>query len=193
MSILEDDEVCKSLIHKVQESLDSFKDTWFSYREPFATLSHKDMWINNFMVRLEEGKIVENKFVDFQGFTYESPVRDLLFFLFTSVQIDTLKEHLDYLLKFYHEQFIKTLENLKCPIGEFSFGKLMDEIREYCLFDMYHLLFMMVLVVFGKKIQNEDGEVITPHFIPKESIPMEVRERAWWVFKECYNRKWIGN
>lgn len=35
-------------------------------REPFATVNHCDMWVNNTMQKIENGKVVKNKFVDFQ-------------------------------------------------------------------------------------------------------------------------------
>lgn len=77
IEILEEDEECRPFLSKMQKSLQLLKTDLHNFREPFATIVHKDIWMNNFMVKLENGKVVKIKFVDFQNYTYESPVRDL--------------------------------------------------------------------------------------------------------------------
>lgn len=193
--ILSENKTCDALVPFLKKSFTLAEKDRDSFREPFATLSHKDMWINNFMVKLEKGKIVKNKFVDFQGFTYQSPVRDLLFYLFTSVQIHVLKEHLDYLLMFYHDQFIKTLKELHCPIGDFSFDKFMDEIRCFGIYEISHIILMTVVVVFGRKYEPADNEQGFEHppLYTKDDMPLELKERIWWVLQEFGKRNWLSS
>lgn len=192
LEILEESEESKPFINKMKRSIELESED--SYREPFATLSHKDLWVNNFMVKLENGKIVKTNFVDFQGFSYESPVRDMLFFLFTSVQFDVVKEHLDYLIKFYHNQFIETLNELHCPTADFTFEKFLDEISHYGIYEIYHILGMLIHVVFGEKGGDfpEKGSSEPPPFATKETVPEEIKKRACWVFKEFEKRKWLA-
>lgn len=195
MEILSENKACEALVPFMKKSLSLAEKDRDSFREPFATLCHKDMWVNNFMVKLEKGKIVKNKFVDFQGFTYQSPVRDLLFYLFTSVQFHVLKEHLDYLLKFYHEQFIETLKELHCPITDFSFDKFMEEIRHFGIYEISHIILMMIVVVFGRKSEpkdNQDGFEHPPLYT-KDDMPLELKERTWWVLQEFSKRNWLNN
>lgn len=68
--------------------------------EPYNTVVHSDFWSNNIMVTkpIENGP-VKVKILDFQVCQYSSFVRDVTFFMFTSVRDDVLKQHLDYLLK----------------------------------------------------------------------------------------------
>lgn len=196
IEIIEENEDCKHFLSKVMKSVNLWKPNTSNCREPFATLSHSDMWVNNFMVKLENGRVVQNKFVDFQAYNYESPVRDLLFFLFTSVQINVLKENLDYLLRFYHKHFIQTLEVLHCPIKELSFDKYMDEIYYYGLFEIFHITFFLMVVVFGKKgelSKNNQTETEGPPIISKDQVPLEVRKRIWWIVQEFGRRKWLGD
>lgn len=190
IEILEENPACQPLINKMEKSAKLLTDER-TFREPFATLSHKDMWINNFMVKLENGKVIKNKFVDFQAYTYDSPVRDLLFFLFTSVEITILKENLDYFLKFYHDQFIATLIELNCPTLDFSFEKFMDEIHYYGVFEIFHLMFMLVLVVHGKKGEAPSGD--GPPHILLSAIPQKVKETVWWIVQEFEKRDWLGD
>lgn len=189
LAIIEENTDCKTLLPKIKKSIGLRKDDRTSFREPFATLSHKDMWVNNFMVKLENGKVVKNKFVDFQCFTYESPVRDLLFYLFTSVQIDVLKENLDYFLKFYYEHFLKTLEDLHCPTEHFSYENYTDEIEHYGIFEIFHISFMLIVVVLCKKDDLPTNQNGPPTF---SDVPIETKERVWWVVQEFEKRKWLG-
>lgn len=191
LTLLEENLECAALLPKIKKSIDLQKDDRTSFREPFATLSHKDMWVNNFMVKLENGKVVTNKFVDFQGFTYESPVRDLLFYLFTSVKIDVLKENLDYFLKLYHEHFVKTLEDLQCSTKVFSYENYNDEIQHYATYEIFHILFMLIIVVMGKKDGPPKKEDAAP-VISKDNLSTDIKERVWWIVKEFGQRKWLG-
>lgn len=192
LEILEEDEECKSFISKMHEAIELETKQKFTYREPFATLSHKDMWVNNFMVKLDKGdEIVNNKFVDFQVYSYESPVRDLLFFLFTSVQINALKDNIDYFLDFYYKQFAEALNQLHCPTEEFSFEKFMNEISYYGIHELSHILGMLVFVVLGDKAGSVTKPGELPAFPTKDQISQEVRKRACWIFKEFLKRQWL--
>lgn len=191
IGVLEQDEECKQYINEMKKSYELQEKDTLSFREPFATLSHRDMWINNFMVKVEDGKVVKNKFVDFQGYTYQSPVRDLLFFLFSSVQVSVLKEQLDHLLEFYHKQFIETLEEHHCPTEDFTLNKFLDEIKYYGIYEIFHLVFMMILVVFGRKAEPTEGNFEHPPMYTEDDMPQELKERAWWVMKEFGQRQWL--
>lgn len=68
--------------------------------EPYNTVVHSDFWSNNIMVTKPlENDPVKVKILDFQACQYSSFVRDVTFFMLTSLSDDVLKEHLDYLLR----------------------------------------------------------------------------------------------
>lgn len=68
--------------------------------EPYNTAVHSDFWSNNIMVtKPGENGAVKVKILDFQACQYSSFVRDVTFFLLTSVRDDVLREHLDDLLR----------------------------------------------------------------------------------------------
>lgn len=192
LEILEEDEECKRSISKMHKAIEIETTQKFTYREPFATLSHRDMWVNNFMVKFEEEKVVKNKFVDFQVYSYESPVRDLVFFLFTSVQIDVLKNNIDYLLDFYYNIFLETLNQFRCPTKDFSIKNFMDEINFYGIHEISHILGMLVFVVLGEKAESVAKHGELPAFPSKDQIPLDVRKRTCWIFKEFLKRQWLS-
>nr|CAH7767612.1 unnamed protein product [Callosobruchus chinensis] len=119
-----------------------------NFSEPISTLVHKDMWLNNVMLRPTDQDV---KIVDFQGYTYDTPATDLIFFLSGSVNIDVLRKHFDELLRCYYDNFVDTLKKLDCDTALFTYEYLMDEIagcmdREFC-----HCVIFTTLVVFGEK------------------------------------------
>lgn len=192
--ILEENDQCKPFLDLFQKAYDISTKIQLNFREPFATLSHDDMWINNFMVKMENGKVVKNNFVDFQNYTYDSPVKDLLYLLFTSVQTEVLKDHLDELIKLYHQEFIKTLTDLRCPTKDFSYENLIDEIKYFGINEIYHILVFSVFVVFGKKGgEASDNEMGEPKPPTKDDVPEFVKERLCWVFLEFKKRHWLQN
>lgn len=184
--ILRQREFCVPLLPKIEDSVRHMFDLPKTFREPFATIVHRDMWVNNFMLKLEDGKVIRNKLLDFQAYTYSSPVKDLLFFLFTSVQFDVLRENLDNLLTFYHEQFTQTLSDLDCYTIDFSYDKFIEEIKHYGKQEIGHILSMLLFIVHGEKSENGD-----PWFTPIENISLEVKEQAWWILQEFENRMWM--
>lgn len=196
MAILRENPVSAALIPKVEKSSKYDRVCNTKFREPFASISHQDLWVNNFMVKSEGQKIVSNKFVDFQTCTYDSPVRDLMFFLFTSVQFDVLKEQLDYLLEYYHTNFVKTLEDLGCRSTDFSEEKFFEELFYFGEYEIHHILFMYLLIVTAKKggkPPSEDGPPGVPGLPTPEEVPLEIKEKAWWILYEFEKRNWLGN
>lgn len=189
LDILSDHESCVPLLSKLEKSFPFAFLLLKTFREPFATMVHRDMWINNFMVKIDGDKVVKNKFVDFQAYSYDSPVRDLLFFLFTSVQTNVLKEHLDELLKYYHENFIQVLSELGCCTAGFSYDIFLEEIEFHGKFEISHIIYMVLFVVFGnKEIPATGGD---PGLVPKDKIYPDAKERAWWLLQEFESRKWL--
>ncbi|VEN48156.1 unnamed protein product [Callosobruchus maculatus] len=187
--ILEENEKCRHLASKISywgENEDQRKP-----REPFATLMHYDMWVNNTMQKFVDGVPVDNKIVDFQIYTYRSAASDVFFLLFSSVQLEVLKRCLDSLLEYYHEHFIAVLEMLKCDTNQFGFQKFLEEMKLEAEYEFDHALYFSTFVVQGKKITSELSE---QSFDPEKlykGINDTARRRAWYMALECEKRGWL--
>ena len=119
-------------------------------KEPFATMLHNDFWVNNMLFKYDSSENKETpknmKFVDFQIVVYDSPVRDILFFLFTSSEDGLLDKHLDDLIDQYYGEFIKHLDRLDCNIDDFSYDKFKNEFDIYAPREFSHILFILRVV-----------------------------------------------
>lgn len=149
--ILQDQEQLKQFIPKLKELHPMFPGSVGEPNSnPFKTVVHNDMWVNNTMQTSENGKLVKNKFVDFQMYSCGSPAQDVVFFIWSSVQLDVVKKNFDTLLKFYFDQFLENLEELCCDVSFYSFDKFIEEVASIAPHEWAHIC-MMCMVIFGKK------------------------------------------
>ncbi|CAH1113499.1 unnamed protein product [Psylliodes chrysocephalus] len=189
VKLLEESEECRHLTGVLEKSIEYFLLFPEIYREPFSTVVHRDFWVNNIMVNSKN----DVKIVDFQMYTYDSPIVDLFFFLFTSVQTEVLKENLDNLLHFYHENFIQTLVDHKCQTEAFSYEKFLDEISACGKYEFGRVMFMLCLVVRGPKefSLDQDNTSDTPKLNTKH-LTTDDKDRVFWFAQECYRRGWLN-
>lgn len=78
--------------------------------ESFKVLNHGDLWVNNCMMKYENGVPKDMLFIDFQMCYYASPAFDLHYFINTSVQLNVLITKRYTLLRTYYEVLQTTLE-----------------------------------------------------------------------------------
>ncbi|XP_072381947.1 uncharacterized protein [Diabrotica undecimpunctata] len=185
------DESYKKFIPKIQESFKKFSLLCDEFREPFATITHRDLWVNNIMVKQVENTTEEVKIVDFQLYSYDSPAADIFFFLFSSVNFDVLKNHVDDLFKYYQQHFQKTLKDLDCDL-DFSYEKFIEELSLATRWELAHTIFFVCFVINGPKgglpmpkDVNEKPDV------SKIKIPDFVADRIKWILSECDRRNWL--
>ncbi|XP_049838085.1 uncharacterized protein LOC126282472 [Schistocerca gregaria] len=121
-----------------------FAKLWAEVVEPFASLSHNDLWVNNMVFRYEDSeKPTDVKFFDFQTLTYSSPVRDLVFFLYTSLRYDLVRNSVDELTDAYYESFVTWLKKLGCNTEDFTEEKFRKEIDRIAPTEIIHILMIL--------------------------------------------------
>ncbi|CAG9833646.1 unnamed protein product [Diabrotica balteata] len=128
----------------------------------FATVIHHDMWINNTMQVIENGTAIKNKFVDFQMCQIGSPTIDLIFLLFSSVELSCLQNNLDNLIEYYYREFVDIIKQLDLYTDEYSYQKFLEEIKTEGREGMIQAIFMIPTVIFGEKgkaVQHEESSL----------------------------------
>ncbi|XP_028140019.1 uncharacterized protein LOC114334183 [Diabrotica virgifera virgifera] len=159
-------------------------------REPFATVVHEDLWTNNTMQKFENGQPIGNKLVDLQIYEYGSPAADVFFFIFSSIPLEVLKRHLDDLLHFYHESLTSLLKKHKCDL-KFSYDQFLEEMEFVSAYEFGHALLFHIIAVNGKKGGRESSEEIPSEDKFLKYISQPVKEKAWYMVKECVKRGWL--
>lgn len=164
-------------------------------REPWVTVIHMDFWMNNIMVT--GGKDSKTMFLDFQLPNFGTPVADLIFFLFTSVQLDVIREKLDDFIEFYHEQFTKNLRELDVSTDNYSFEGLLKEIAtEVKVGEFGHVLDHSHFIFCEKGKTNFDQsnkDFTKEDLIVQEDIEVNDKHIAKysWIISEVLKRNWI--
>ncbi|CAK9805438.1 hypothetical protein ANTPLA_LOCUS4509 [Anthophora plagiata] len=134
-----------------------FEELWTEVpREPWTSIIHSDFWVNNVMFhRNDNGKIDDVKFVDFQIYLYGSPIRDLIFFLYSSVDIEVTEDQIEDLMDLYYETLINTLKKMGCNTDNFTKEGYKTKMAEDSTREFIHSCFMLkVLTLDVKEIDN---------------------------------------
>lgn len=190
LDILCEKEYFKKYHSKVKKSLLAIYEFPKEFREPFFTLAHRDLWINNILVKYANGKPMHVKFIDFQKYSYDSPAKDLIYFLITSLPLELLKRHFYDFLKYYHQCLIDYLTIFSCNVEPFRYEEFIKEVGISIDEELGHTLFMMLFVAYGKQggADKVNGKVVWDN---KNNVPPEGREKFWWFIQECIDRQWL--
>lgn len=123
--------------------------------EPWSTIIHADFWINNFMFRKEDGKVVDIKFVDFQNYLFMSPLRELTFFLFLNLNFDAMENNFDELIDYYYENFVSGLKKMRCDVESFSRNKFDERFKIDAFKEFPHIPFFLRITNLDPKVDKE--------------------------------------
>ncbi|KAJ8675799.1 hypothetical protein QAD02_011585 [Eretmocerus hayati] len=134
----------------------SKKDLFFNYvaEEPWLSIVHFDFWTNNILFRKDiRGKVDSVKFIDFQNYVYNSPMRDLPYFLCTSTNEDVVEGHLDELLDLYYNTFVEELKRMKCDVELFTRQSFDTQLKIDAALEFFHAI--IAVKFFYAKIDKE--------------------------------------
>jgi len=121
-------------------------DVWtMTPDEPWSTIIHADFWVNNIMFhRDENGRVDDIKFVDFQNYLFLSPLREMVFFLFSST--DVSEDCLEELIDLYHETFLAVLDRMDCNTEQFTREKFDAKLFSDAKLESMHIFFMLKIL-----------------------------------------------
>lgn len=164
------------------------KQTPKTCREPFATLIHFDIGINNILQNVKKDGTVHNVFVDFQVYDYRSPAADVFFFLWTSVDQAVLKQNLDHLLHYYHHNLLVTLKAFNINTSVFEYESFKEEIRLESKFEFGHAIVLKFMFTAMEDLEKfeENGFKFEVNKISPES-----KSIFHFMISECAKRGWL--
>lgn len=159
--------------------------------EPWSSIIHSDFWVNNIMFhRDEEGRVDDIKFVDFQNYLFLNPIREMVFYLFSSTTLEVQKNHIEELINFYHETLINVLERMGCDTRPYSRKEFDAKLQSDAQHEFMHLCFML-------KVLTLDAQETEFNYDKMENIMIEYQgnqaslERLRIVVLYFVKRDWI--
>ncbi|XP_066256373.1 uncharacterized protein [Euwallacea similis] len=162
--------------------------------EPWISVIHLDFWCNNIMVT--GGKHSKNIILDLQVPMVASPAADVIFFLLTSVNFEAIKTRFDQFLKFYYEEFIKNLKQLKVETSTFTFDSFIEEINYAAkTAELAHSLGHVQIILMEKGVSGLDSSKTDYKPEDAEDImkaPNQKQiEKTKWLIQEAEKRNWF--
>lgn len=159
--------------------------------EPWATVTHGDLWVNNILFHKDEqGEIDDVKFVDFQIYMYNSPLRDVVFFICTSLNNDVLIHNHDELLNVYYESFVDTLERMNCNMEPFSRSAFDKELKKQAINEFPFAALVCKFSLFDVRDQeNDEGKLVTNIYDCKAS--QVYKKKLLSILNVYEKKKWL--
>ena len=199
VDLLQEDEFCVRNMKTIRARLEfssgvtKTKNHEEFQKTPFASIVHCDLWSNNIMIKIVDDKAVDVKFVDYQMYEYSSLVRDVVFFLFTSVQLPVVQTNLDGLLVFYFERFGDWLKKLGCDTSIFKFEEFLEEMGSFVKWgEFYHIMLMLKPIYTLDKDAKDVDSLKQDDFMNSGGELAEGRKpRAYFIVKELIRRGWL--
>lgn len=108
------DQIIKNLRAYSKEYIDGFQ----SKKSKFATISHGDLWANNFMFKYNTDNPIDCCLIDFQVIRYVPFTQDVLVSIFINTNKEFRLKHLDELVDYYYEAFCTVLSSIYGIIPE---------------------------------------------------------------------------
>jgi hypothetical protein len=191
LKTLQEDPECVQFLSRAANRLeDSPYDK--PVRDMFGTIAHCDFWVNNVLLKTSPEGLVETKMVDFQNCSYASLAQDLIFFLYSSVELQVLQEHVDELVDFYYTSFLKVLVEFRCDVTAYSLDSLWEEMKIVAHESQFWHLAVMMYPIYTVKGTVKPLEDLTPEDMSKgRQVSDLMKEKLWFVVKEFARREWI--
>lgn len=143
----------KATVLTVYEKIFELVKPSLKYRN---VLSHGDLWSNNFLIKFENDRAIDCKFVDFQCSRYVPPSQDLMSLIYLTTTRDFRAQHMYELLGIYYATLEKLVKlsgfDLKTII---AFQNFMESCEEQKLFAMIQTATYLQLILVDNDVLEE--------------------------------------
>ncbi|KAL0109401.1 hypothetical protein PUN28_014462 [Cardiocondyla obscurior] len=157
--------------------------------EPWSTIIHADFWVNNFMFhRDENGRVDDIKFVDFQNYLFLNPLRELVFFIFSSTEMD--EDSVEELINLYYETFVSILKRMDCDTEQFAREKFDAKLFTDAKLEFLHLFFMLKILTVDVQetdLKHDNMQEFIKHYQGNQMFIQRLRKIVFYFIK----RNWI--
>ncbi|XP_053675004.1 uncharacterized protein LOC128725295 [Anopheles nili] len=163
-------------------------------RTVYCTMLHNDLWVNNMMIKYDPDGTTpcSLKFVDFQLIQMDSLVRDVIFFIITSVSDPELESQLDGYFEYYFQQLVGNVARLQIPNqDDFTLESFREEIDRVAPYELYHIVSMLRVVLARKESIPEQSEQDAALFFNDNLVEEDYYRRLEVTLRIYDQRGWI--
>lgn len=157
----------------------------------FATIVHRDFWVNNAMILYDNNTPIKSKLLDFQVLTVGSPISDLVFFLFTSIQQSVLEKHYEKLVQVYYESFVKCMRDVNCDTSYYTIDRFKEEIDIYGPLEAPHVLTMFKAIYADHQAVKELSDFNLEDMFSDYGITEAYKNKLVWTATYFLQRNWF--
>ena len=161
-----------------------------SINEPFASICHMDFWVNNMMFAYDASGLPDRvKMVDFQLTEIGSPIRDLLFFVYTSADSAVLRQA-DTLLREYHGELVRYVRLHGEATGDMGWEAFDKEVATTVKMEFSKVFVMLAIIRSEAKVARE-STVSAESFTREQGISEPARTRYVEFVSDWAKRGWL--
>ncbi|XP_023297100.2 uncharacterized protein LOC111679738 [Lucilia cuprina] len=170
------------ILQRVRELINEYNNLMSSPDKEddlYTTIVHFDMWINNLMIKYDENNLpCQVKIIDFQMAEYESLVYDVIFFMFSSLEIEVLEHYTNELFLLYYNSLIKCLNSVGISTKPYSFESFLSEIHKYAPVAICLVLFMIRIILADDSIMPDNFNDVNMEVLSKNGNQTVTRRTA---------------
>lgn len=171
----------------VTEYADSFRP---SPENIWTCITHGDCWVNNLLFHHDEnGNPDDVKFIDFQLIQYNTCLRDLIYFLFTSCEKNALVSNFEELLTTYFDFFITASEKLKFDASQYTRKSFDEHLKFEARFMLAYLTLSLKFITFEVSKDFDPNDM--PSLLTTKEFGKTFKDRISAVIRIFANKNWI--
>ncbi|XP_065342135.1 uncharacterized protein LOC135940929 [Cloeon dipterum] len=172
--------------HDYVEKLKKVTDDFFSNLvqmvstpTPLRVINHGDCWVNNILIKYEDGAPVDLRFLDFQIARFASLAHDLSYLLYCSCQKDTLDEHWDDFIAAYVSAVNDAIHAVGGRKSSVTKHQVEQEMKKFAKSGIMHALMAVPFFVAATEEQPklEGGLEIFDNFHQNTYKNLKTRDR----------------
>ncbi|KAE8747623.1 EcKinase 19, partial [Frankliniella occidentalis] len=158
-------------------------------KEPFYTVVHNDFWVNNMMFAYDDtiGRPERLKMVDFQITEIGSPVRDLLFFIYSSADSDALAR-VDDLMREYHAELERYVRLHGLDGDDLGWTAFQRELEAVAPDAMGQLMLMTSIIRAQNKVEKTDNDDDT---FARLGVSAPAKTRYLEIVRDFAKKGWV--
>ncbi|XP_077285074.1 uncharacterized protein LOC143910456 [Arctopsyche grandis] len=152
VSVMEDTETRKIIENALKNTAQTYKRFLDpETTSPYNVICHGDSWINNFLFKYEDDKLLDLIFIDWQVIRFLSPITDIAYMMFVSTDQQIRSDCYTRSLDLYYETLSTNLTMMGCKPSEcYPREVFEDQIKSTMPFGLISSMMLLPIILCEK-------------------------------------------